>query len=292
VLDRLGKGLRTTPRDALLADAAPAESRGHAFGLHRAMDTAGGLAGVLLAAILLSALGAKASPDHASAWRWTFGAAAAAGVACWALTFLLQDVPHVVPKAPETGGRAAPLSPRFWRCTLALGLFALGNSSDAFLLLRASELGLGPVPVILSYALFNAVYAAGSLPAGRLSDRLGRTALLRVGWLVQGLAYLGFGLADAGWQVYPLMALYGVGMACHDGVGKALVADHAPPERRGTALGIAFGVMGACALAASVGAGAIWSWPSLGPAWALGLAVVTSTAAALAMPSSRPPAAR
>ena len=288
VLDRLGKGLRTTPRDALLADAAPEGSRGHAFGLHRAMDTAGGLAGVLMAAVLLTALGVKASPEHASAWRWTFAAAAAAGVACWTLTFLLKDVRHQVSPPADGRGTTDPLPPRFWRCTLALGVFALGNSSDAFLLLRASELGLEPVPVILSYALFNAVYAAGSLPAGKLSDRLGRTRLLRTGWLLQGLAYLGFGMASAGWQCFPLMVLYGLGMACHDGVGKALVADHAPDARRGTALGIAFGVMGACALVASVGAGALWAWA--GPAWALGLAVVTSTAAALAMPSSRAPA--
>ena len=289
VLDRLGKGLRTTPRDALLADAAPAESRGHAFGLHRAMDTAGGVAGVLLAAGLLALLGAKATPESAPAWRWIFFAAAATGVACWSLTFLLRDVPHPVAvdgahaQATVDGSR---LSGRFWRATLALAIFALGNSSDAFLLLRASQLGLGPVEVILSYALFNTVYAAASLPAGRLSDTLGRGALLRTGWLLQGVAYLGFGFATDGWQCFGLMVIYGLAMACHDGVAKALVADAAPAQRRGTALGIAFGIMGGCALASSVGAGAIWAWA--GPQWALGLTVVTSSAAALAMPSSRP----
>jgi MFS family permease len=288
VLDRVGKGLRTTPRDALLADAAPPEMRGHAFGLHRAMDTAGALAGVLIAAALLAALGARATPDDAGAWRLTLGLASAAGVGCWALTFLLRDVPHEI---GGSGGHATqPHSERFnaryWRSVIALGVFALGNCSDAFLLLRASQVGLGPVQVILSYAVFNAVYAAASLPAGRLSDRLGRSAVLRVGWTLQGLSYLGFGLADAGWQCFPLMAMYGLAVACHEGVGKAMVADAAPRDRRGTALGIAYGVMGASALLASVGAGAVWAWA--GPAWALGAGLVTSLAASLAMPSSRP----
>ena len=284
VLDRLGKGLRTTPRDALLADAAPPESRGHAFGLHRAMDTAGALAGALIAAGLLAMLGAKATPEASGAWRWTLGGAALAGVACWSLTFLLRDPhPDAHPVTKRSADASAPLPRAFWKATLALCLFALGNSSDAFLLLRASELGLGPVAVVLAYALFNAVYALASLPAGRLSDRVGRVALLRTGWLLQGVSYLGFAMADAAWQCFALMALYGLAVACHEGVGKAMIADAAPPSRRGTAMGIAFGCMGACALLASVGAG--WIWHLAGPGLALGLGLLTALAASLALPA-------
>ncbi len=286
VLDRVGKGIRTTPRDALLADAVPPESRGHAFGVHRAMDTAGGLVGALLAAGLLAGLGASASPDSASAWRWALGSAAAAGFACWALTFLLRDPPAAEPvdatKPPPT--RTGSLDGHFWRCTLALCLFALGNSSDAFLLLRTAEMGLGPVQVILAYALFNLVYAAAAWPAGRLSDRFGRRRLLVFGWLLQGLVYLGFGLADSAGQCVGLLCVYGLAIACHDGVGKAMVADAAPRHRRGTAMGIAYGCMGACALAASVGVGALWA--VAGPAPALGLSLLTSVAACLALPKS------
>ena len=284
VLDRIGKGIRTTPRDALLADAAPAESRGHAFGLHRAMDTAGALAGALLAAAALAALGAQADAASAPAWRITLGLAAAAGVSCWALTFLLREAPaHAEAQRSIDPASDAPLGRPFWRATVALCLFALGNSSDAFLLLRASQTGLGPVAVVLAYALFNAVYAAASLPAGRLSDRIGRAALLRTGWLLQGLVYLGFAFAQQSWHCFALMALYGLAVACHEGVGKALVADAAPAARRGTAMGVAFGSMGACALAASVSTG--WIWHAAGPAWALGLALVTATAASLALPT-------
>jgi MFS family permease len=284
VLDRVGKGIRTTPRDALLADAVSAEIRGHAFGVHRAMDTAGGLLGALLAAGLLAGLGASASPDSAAAWRWALGAAAGAGFACWALTLLLRDPPRAEPQhgTPEAAGTPASLDGHFWRSTLALCLFALGNSSDAFLLLRTAELGLSPIEVILAYALFNLVYATAAWPAGRLSDHLGRRKLLVTGWLLQGLAYLGFGLASSGGQCVALLCVYGLAIACHDGVGKALVADAAPRHRRGTAMGVAFGCMGACALMASVGAGAIWKMA--GPAPALGLSLLTSVAACLALP--------
>jgi len=136
---------------------------------------------------------------------------------------------------------------------------------------------------VLAYALFNAVYALASLPAGRLSDRVGRVALLRTGWLLQGVSYLGFAMADAAWQCFALMALYGLAVACHEGVGKAMIADAAPPSRRGTAMGIAFGCMGACALLASVGAG--WIWHLAGPGLALGLGLLTALAASLALPS-------
>jgi MFS family permease len=277
VLDRFG-----TPRDALLADAAPPEARGHAFGLHRAMDTAGALAGALVAAALLALLGASASPEAAPAWRWTLGAAAAAGVACWSLTLLLRDVPpRDAPAADGAAQGAAPLPRSFWRATGALCIFALGNGSDAFLLLRASETGLSPVSVVLSYALFNAVYAAASLPAGRLSDRVGRAWLLRTGWILQGGVYLAFAHASEGWHCFALMALYGLAVACHEGVGKALIADAAPPSRRGTAMGIAFGCMGACALVASVGTG--WIWHAAGARWALSVGLITSLAAALVL---------
>ncbi|MFM7809033.1 MAG: MFS transporter [Planctomycetota bacterium] len=197
-------------------------------------------------------------------------------------------MPHADAPADGRAPTHAPLSPAFWRSTAALTLFALGNSSDAFLLLRASETGLGAVAVILCYATYNLVYAAASLPAGRLSDRVGRAALLRAGWVLQGLAYLGFAFAREGWHCFALMAVYGLAVACHEGVGKAMVADAAPRERRGTALGIAFGCMGVSALVASVATGVVWQ--VAGPRVALGLTLVTSLLAAWALPARTAPA--
>lgn len=283
LLDRFGKGLRSSPRDALIADAVSPNQRGRAFGLHRAFDTAGALLGVLLSALLLWWLtgsprngAATDGTEQAWAYRTILGVGAALGLASLVLTFLVRES-EPVPissrlEAPD-GGAPPPVNDvmadgwmglpvPYWTVLGMLLLFAAANSSDTFLLLRASDLGLAPWAVVLAYALFNLVYAAVSYPAGALSDRIGRWRVIAVGWFVYVVVYLGFAVANAA-GVWLLMALYGVSIGLTDGVGKALIADVAPQARRGTAMGLFYGATGITTLGSSLIAGL--AWDRLGP---------------------------
>jgi len=269
-VDRFGKGMRGSPRDALIADAAGPEQRGRAFGMHRMMDTAGAMVGVLLAAGVMWAMrrgrgGEAAGSEQAWAFRVAFGVAAVLGLAAFGLTYLVRDpspvaedprdvAPKPAPK-PRHGWRALPRS--YWIVSTTLLIFAIANSSDTFLLLRAQDVGLSPVAVILAYALFNLIYTVVSYPAGVLSDRVGRWRVIGVGWGIYALTYAGFAVTGAG-GVWPLMAFYGVYMALTDGVGKALLVDHLPKDHRGTGLGIYFMASGFATLTSSVLAGVLW----------------------------------
>lgn len=289
LLDRFGKGLRGAPRDALIADAVLAEQRGRAFGLHRSFDTAGALGGVLLAAILLwwltgtpdksDAAQASSSDSATPAWvyRAVFGLSAGLGLLSWILTFLVResDADGVVretngakrSQADETAV-SMPASvqswfnlPRsYWSVLAVLTLFSLANSSDTFILLRASELGYSPWAVVLVYALFNITYAGLSYPAGLLSDKLDRWRIIGAGWVIYAFAYAGFALLPNthAWGMWPLMAVYGIYMALTDGVGKALIADHAPRQVRGAAMGLFYALTGVTTLGASLLAGFVW----------------------------------
>ena len=264
-VDRVGKGLRSSPRDALIADATAPDQRGRAFGLHRTLDTAGAFVGVTLAAVLLYWLTGSPSaravvaPTHADArpYRIVFAIAAALGLAALALTFLIKDPPH------ETARRAAPAAgdaklPRsYWLVLAMLLVFAVANSSDTFLLLRAANVGLSPWAVVIAYALFNVVYTVVAYPAGVLSDRIGRWRVIGVGWAIYAGVYVGFAVANTT-AIWPLFASYGLYMALTDGVGKALITDHAPAERRGRALGIFYLGTGIATIISSVVAGALW----------------------------------
>lgn len=274
LLDRVGKGLRGAPRDALIAGAVNADQRGRAFGVHRAADSAGAVVGVLLSALLLWWLTGTAVPaDGASsgvgttpAWvfRTIFAVGAVLGLASLALTFFVNDPPGASPgpAAPPVDRKPGPLSlpATYWSVLGVLVLFSFANSSDTFLLLRVSDLGYSPWIVVLAYAVYNLTYSALSYPAGALSDRFGRWRVIAVGWVLYAAAYLGFALlpGSMAWGVWPLMAVYGVYMALTDGVGKALIADHAPKERRGEALGVYQAVTGVSTLGASLVAGALW----------------------------------
>lgn len=275
LLDRFGKGLRGAPRDALIAGAVDAGQRGRAFGVHRAFDTAGALVGVLLSAFLLWWL--TGAPDATAsavtvaretpAWvyRAIFGVAAMLGLASVALTLLVREPgeparPIVAATLLRPSSLRPPLPRAWWSVLGVLGLFSLANSSDAFLLLRAHDLGYSPWAVVLVYAIYNLTYTAIAYPAGALSDRIGRWSIIAMGWAIYAVVYLGFALVSAStaWGMWPLMALYGVYMALTDGVGKALIADHAPAERRGEAIGVYYAVTGVTTLAASLVAGALW----------------------------------
>jgi MFS family permease len=300
LLDRLGKGLRGAPRDALLADAVDETQRGQAFGLHRALDTIGALLGVLLAALLFwwwsgSPGGAVGLPvDNAAsptvdawAYRAVFATAALLGLGSWLLTFVIREPQGLKAELPddstapiglaeETGSLTArkanlwsSLSPKYWSTLVILGLFSLANSSDTFLLLRASELGFSPWEVVLAYALFNAMYALGSYPAGNLSDRWGRWSMITLGWVIYIAVYFTFAFLEraSAWWVWPLMGTYGLYMALTEGVGKALIADCAPPELRGRAMGLFHATSGVATLLASLLVGFLWEYQ--GPVLAL-----------------------
>ncbi|MBK8639937.1 MAG: MFS transporter [Chromatiaceae bacterium] len=230
--DRVGKGLRSAPRDALLAASVAPEVRGLAFGLHRALDHAGAVVGPLLAALLLG-LG------------WTLREvilfAVVPAVACLIMALLLREPPPDGgrPPPPAFSWRLAGLPTPFKRYLVVLGLFTLGNSSNMFLLLRARELGLPEAQVPLAWAAVALVAMLFSTPLAALSDRVGRVRLIVAGWLAYGCFYLGLGLLPPGspLALFGLFAGYGIFMAATEGVEKALVADLAPPALRGTAFG-------------------------------------------------------
>jgi MFS family permease len=252
-VDRVGKGVRTSPRDALIAADTPVEIRGRAFGLHRAADTAGAVLGPLLGLALYEAL------DHRL--RPLFVVAAVPAAVSVALIALVRE------HAPPAGGRAAEARPavplralpaRYWRVVGFLGAFAVLNFSDALVILRTRELGLGFVGVVLAYALYNVVYAALSLPAGIQSDRRSRRVVFGAGLVPFAVAYLGLGLATSSAWVWALLPVYGAFTALTDGVARAWVADLLPAETLGTGIGLYQGITGAGALAAGVWAGLAW----------------------------------
>ncbi len=263
-IDRIGKGIRSSPRDALIADTTTEEDRGRAFGLHRAMDSAGAVVGVLLAALLLWWLSGSPVKDPtitqsahtATAFRTIFGVSAGLSLLAVVFTFILREPPHAFAKEQPVTSRE-PLSRRYWLVITLLLVFSLANSSDTFLLLRAGQVGLAPWQVVLVYALFSFTYMAASYPAGILSDRFGRWRVVGIGWAIYALVYIG--LAETGaTAIWPLLAVYGIYSALTDGVGKALLADHAPRERRGFAIGIFYMTTGGTTLVSSVVAGILW----------------------------------
>lgn len=250
-VDRFGKGVRTSARDALLAESAPPALRGRAFGFHRSADTLGAVLGPLLAIPLLAV-------SHEQLRTLFVLSVLPAGLGLLIL-LMVRDRP-VPPRAaplplPSLGALSAPLR----RYLLAILVFALGNSSDAFIILRGRQLGLSLTAVILAYAAYNLVYSLTSLPAGILSDRIGRRRIVVGGLAFFAAVYLGFALARASWQIWALLPVYGLYMGLTDGGTRAYAADLASPEARGTALGWMHMVNGAGALVASVVAGALWT---------------------------------
>lgn len=256
-LDRVGKGVRTAPRDALLAASTPDESRGRAFGLHRAMDTAGAVAGPLLAYALL--------PVFSGDYRPVFALTLIPGLISVALlVFLVRE--RRVEAAPEERRKPqislAPFDRQFKLFLLAVVIFTLGNSSDAFLLLRADATGVSNVQIPLLWLVFNVVYALASTPAGELSDRIGRRVVIIGGYAVFALVYLGFAAASAAWHIWGLFAAYGLYYGLTEGVQRAYAADLAPAHLRGTAFGVYHTLTGLALFPASVIAG--WLWQTVG----------------------------
>ncbi len=278
VIDRIGKGIRTAPRDAIIADSSAPEVRGSAFGLHRAFDTGGAMAGVIIAYLFLTAN----QNDYSSVFLWSIVPALLGTVVLfWVKEERVAPKPHALrrtnPESTVTTEKTKPLllSPtrmfETWQALpaklkaflLVALIFTLGNSSNQFLLLRASNLGLSANTVILAYLLFNLVYVSLSYPFGRLSDRVGRKKLLVLGYLFYAAVYFGFGLAPVAAWVWPLFAAYGFYIALTEGVEKAFVSDIAPKELRATLIGLHATLLGIGLFPASLFAG--WLWSAIGP---------------------------
>lgn len=259
--DRVGKGLRSSPRDALLAASVPAERRGLAFGLHRAMDNAGAVIGPLAASLLLAAK----VPLH-DIFLWSIVPAAL----CLVLALAIREPVAEAVAAPKPfDWRLGDMPPQFKRYLAVVALFTLGNSSNMFLLLRARELGVAEATIPLLWAAVALVATVFSTPLSALSDRFGRMHLLVGGYVAYGVFYLLLGgLAPEGLLLFALFGFYGLFMAATEGVEKALVADLAPAERRGTAFGWFNLTAGVMLLPASLVFGWLWqsvsSWVAFG----------------------------
>lgn len=271
-VDRVGKGIRTAPRDALIADSVDENHRGIAFGLHRAGDTAGAMVGLIIALGVVLATQSQALTLN----RETFQLLVLLGLVPGFLAVLVLVIgaretrkgSRIAAKAPVSL-RFSALNPDFRFFLLIVAIFTLGNSSDAFLILRAQERGLNVAEVLGMLITFNLIYALFSGPLGGLSDRVGRHKLIIGGWLFYAALYLGFAVATEAWQIWVIYALYGFYYAAVEGTAKAFIADLIPSEQLGSAYGYYHATVGLMALPASVFAGALWqgigSWTGFGP---------------------------
>jgi MFS family permease len=269
--DRVGKGLRSSPRDALLAKATPADQRGLAFGVHRSMDNAGAVIGPLLAAWLLT--------SHVPL-KEIFMWAAIPGAITVLLALSIKEAPVEVELKKPFSWTMEGFPPVYKRYLLTMALFTLGNSSNMFLLLRAKDMGLPTAMVPVLWAITSASAMLLSTPLSSLSDRVGRTRLITVGWVIYGLFYLLLGLNGHHlWLLWPLFAFYGVFMAATEGAEKALVADIAPKEMLGTAYGWFNLTTGIMLLPASMIFG--WLWQTISPEVAFGFSASCAILAAI-----------
>jgi MFS family permease len=263
--DRVGKGFRGSPRDALVADSVDSSQRGRAFGLHRAMDTLGAMLGLIIAALVIYYIVGENLELSLRAYHWlVLIGVIPAVLAVLVLVLFVHERKTSLPAniigkdISEHGNSFTGFDSRFKLFLAIIAIFNLGNSSDFFIILRAQNLGSPVFHVTLMLVLFNAVYAAIALPAGTLSDRMGRRRLIILGWMVYALVYLGFALASNTWQIWLLFAGYGIYYGIAEGVARALVADLVPSEKRGTAYGLYHGVVGIALLPASLIAGGLW----------------------------------
>lgn len=262
--DRIGKGVRSSPRDALLADSVNKENRGKSFGIHRAMDTAGAVIGLAAAAFIIYHLQGRDLKLELHTYQWlVLGGFIPAVIAVIILLIFVREKKQAAATAPAGTTIAAAkvnikLDSKFKIFLLVMGIFTLGNSSDFFIILRAQNLGMNVLNITLMLVLFNIIYAAIATPAGILSDKLGRKRVIAIGWIIYALVYFGFAFTGAVWHLWLLFAVYGLYYGITDGVGKAFVADLVPAELRGTAYGYYQMVVGALLLPASLLAGFLW----------------------------------
>jgi MFS family permease len=270
-VERTGKGIRTAPRDALIADSVDEKRRGLAFGLHRAGDTAGAVLGLLTAMLVIWWMQGSdltlAQPTFDTLVWLSFIPAA---LAVLLLVVGVRETAVHSPKSETSRTSWAALGRPFHKFLFIILLFTLGNSADAFLILRAQAVGLTLLQVMGLLLLFNLVYTLFATPAGALSDRIGRKRVLLAGWGLYTLIYFGFALVTEGWHLVLLFAAYGLYYGLSEGVAKAFVADLVHVDQRGTAYGWFNGAIGLAALPASLMAGLLWQgvgkWAGFGMA--------------------------
>lgn len=295
VSDRFGKGIRTAPRDALIADSVPAEQRGYAYGVHRGSDNFGAVFGPLIAWVMLT----YGVTDLRHLFFWT---AVPGAISVLLLLFFVRETPArrstgarivaaAAPKlqtdvdgAPVAASAlpgTAPLGSDFWRVLGVLALFTLSLSTDAFLLLRTSQLGVPAALVPILWSAMHVVKASTSVASGLLSDRLGRRPLILWGWAVHAGVYVGFALASEAWHAWVLFLAYGAFYGMSEGTEKALIADMAPASRRGAAFGWFNAAVGIAALPASVIFGIVWDVYSPEAAFLMGSTIAAVSIALL-----------
>ena len=267
--DRVGKGIRTAPRDAMIADASPPDQRGLAFGFHRAMDHLGAVIGPLLGLIILLWVASDINAPQSGDFTKVFLVASIPAL-CSVLVaaFFLKET--IKEKREGADGSSSSTSPpslslggfdaNFKRFLAILALFTLANSSDVFLLLRTREAGGGAVTIMLTWAALHTVKVLSSLVGGNLSDRLGRKTLIASGWLLYAVVYIGFAFITSVSMAWVLFLIYGIYFGLAEGAEKALVADLVRPEQRGTAYGLYNLAFGIAVFPASLLMGALWNW--------------------------------
>jgi len=286
-LDRVGKSIRTSPRDALIAASTEKSARGKAFGLHRAMDSLGAVAGPIIAYLILSLLG-----ESKGAYQTVFAAAVIPALIAVAVILLFVREPRAAAKPDE---RKTP-KPPFWKALSLLGnnytkfvliscLFSLSYFSFALLIVRAGELKIDAQGVLLAYIIYNVVYTITSIPIGQLSDRIGRKPVIAGAFALYALVCVGFALATPGsfWPIALLFAIYGIFVAADESVNKAYVADLVGEERRGLALGAYNTAVGISYLPANILFGALWAALGGTAAFAAAAGVAVASAGALVL---------
>ncbi len=253
ILDRAGKGIRTAPRDAIIVDTVPREQLGFAFGVHRGMDTLGAVLGPLAAYFLITWYSVPLP-------QFYFYSVIPGMFAVFISFSLPEAVRHLKSKsAPSPVKYSLKELPRkYYLFLLAWSLFSISNSSDAFLIMKANINGGGLPSAILYYCFFNLIYAISSPFLGKLSDDWGRKKILLASLIVFAIVYFGFAVASAPLHFWFLFGLYGLFMGMSEGIGKALIASHVPPEMAATGIGLFGMTTGICALIASIAAGLLW----------------------------------
>lgn len=259
MIDRIGKGIRTTPRDVLVCESADSRQMGKAFGIHKAMDMAGSALGIFAAYLLLIYM--KSVNGHFDFKRVFVLSTIPALLGLGMFLFIREKKSNQPAKAREPFWKnVRKLDGQLKLYLLVAFLFTLGNSSNTFLLLRAKNVGFDDISVILLYLIYNASASVLAIPMGKLSDRIGRKKLLVPGYLVFALVYLGFACAFSKPFMIVIFALYGVYTAMITGVERAYIAEISPPELKGTMLGLQATIVGVALLPASIIAGFLWDW--------------------------------
>ena len=267
VTDRVGKGVRGAPRDALIADSCAKEERGHSFGFQRAMDEFGSFSGFALAGLVIYlSLGWARDLNWGTYWWLVLLSVVTAAGAVTVLWVMVKEPRHEAKPAEEkavrveetTGASSEPMGGVFWFFLVILVFFTLGNSADAFLLIDSQDLGVPLFVIFLVYGGTSALAAITAIPAGKLSDVIGRKTLIVTGWTIYAGVYLAFALQPRPWLAAVVLVIYGAYYGMTEGIYKAVVADLVPASRRGLAYGFFNGAIGIGALPASVIAGLMW----------------------------------